>query len=251
MRRRDATDQFLLQSMPRAATVRSFALSLGLHAVLLATASLWVFDTVAPARPILVSLILAGGGAGVAQSAEAPHVQPGVQSTRPHAPVQAARPRHRRLRNAQAAVVAVAPTPAADAQLVSADDAGGSAAPAAGGGLLVSVGAGNGALDGTGSGTAAGAGGGASDQRTRCIVCPEPNYPLVARRRGWQGTVEVGVSLLADGSVAAADVRRSCGYETLDREAVAVARRSRFSPLVAGPAQGRIDYRFELTPTRP
>ena len=245
MRRRDAIDHSLLHSTPRAATVRWLALSLGLHTVLLATASLWVFDTVAPARPIPVSLMLGGGSAAPAQSQQTPHVQPGVESTRPHAPPQPARPRHRRSRNAEAAVVAVAPTPAVNTELASADDAGG--------GLVVSVRTGNGGLDSAGSGTAVGSGGGtgASDQRTRCIVCPEPNYPLVARRRGWQGTVEVGVSLLADGSVAAADVRRSCGYETLDREAVAVARRSRFSPLAAGPAQGRIDYRFELTPTRP
>jgi TonB family protein len=73
----------------------------------------------------------------------------------------------------------------------------------------------------------------------------------VARRRGWQGTVDVGLVLLADGSVATAEVRRSCGHEVLDREAVAVARRSRFSPLRSAPASGHIAYRFELAAPRP
>ena len=255
MRRRDATDHSLLYSGCRVdrATVLSFAIAFGVHAVLLATLSARVFRVAEPAPLIMVSLVAGGGSGGRTQPAAAPLPQPGVESPRPHVPPKAARARHQRVSNPLAAAIALAPTPAADAQSVSAEGASASVEHGAGSGSVASVGAGDGGLSGTGRGTGVGSGDGtaAGDQRARCIVCPEPIYPLVARRHGWQGTVEVGVSLLADGSVAVADVRRSCGYEVLDREAVAVARRSRFTPLGAGPAQGHIAYRFELIAPQP
>lgn len=255
MRRRDATDHSLLFSVHRAdrRTALSFAIALGVHAVLLTILSLCVFHVAEPARLIMVSLVGGGGSGGPTQPAAAPLPQPGVESTRPHAPTKAARARHQRVRNPVAAALALAPTPAADAPSVSAEDASGSVERGAGSGSVARIGIGNGPLGGSGRGAGVGSGDGtaAGDQRARCVVCPEPTYPLVARRHGWQGTVEVGVSLLADGSVVGADVSRSCGYEVLDREAVSVARRSRFTPLSAGPAQGHIAYRFELIAPRP
>jgi periplasmic protein TonB len=244
MRRRDASN-FLLRFRPtvRRRTALSFAVSLGLHAGLLAILSLVAVRVAAPARLIMVSLIAGGGRAGTPSAA--PMVPAGAETSPPQRQTQAARPRRRRAIKASAPVVAAAPTPRVDTQLPSPVGAGGAG--------VASAGAGDGGLGGTGGGTGSGHGdgSGAGDQRARCVVCPEPTYPLVARRHGWQGTVEVGVSLLADGSVAAADVRRSCGYEVLDREAIAVARRSRFTPLGVGPVRGHIAYRFELVPRRP
>ncbi len=108
--------------------------------------------------------------------------------------------------------------------------------------------------DGAGSGTGRGVGDGrgdGDDTRAYCQYCPEPIYPLIARRRGWKGTVDVGLVLLADGRVDTATLRRSSGHEVLDREAVDVARRSRFhfpAHAPAAPLYGRIEYRFELLP---
>ncbi len=104
-----------------------------------------------------------------------------------------------------------------------------------------------------GKGLGSGAGDGI-DQRSSCVYCPEPHYPLLARTRGWQGRVDVGLVVLADGSVDTASLRHSSGYGVLDEAAVAVARRSRFRPPSAAglpaPLHGRIEYRFELTMAR-
>ena len=255
MRRRDATDHSLFYSVCRVdrQTVVSFAVALGVHAALLAILSVCVFHVAEPAPLIMVSLVASGGGGGRTQPAAAAtaaagrRVHPAARTPEGSADTTSAseqarsrqplRSRRRRppTRNRHP------PRTRADRR---------SAVPAAGR-LRVSVPATGWAGPVAALGVGSGDGTGPGDQRARCIVCPEPSYPLVARRHGWQGTVEVGVSLLADGSVAAADVRRSCGYEVLDREAVAVARRSRFTPLGAGPARGHIAYRFELIAPRP
>ena len=111
-----------------------------------------------------------------------------------------------------------------------------------------------GTATGTGAGGSGGAGSGRGggtdlgDQRAACVFCPEPVYPLIARRRGWQGTVNVGLVLLADGRVERASLRHSSGFDVLDREALEVARRSRFRLADVGgnAVVGEIKYRFEL-----
>lgn len=85
------------------------------------------------------------------------------------------------------------------------------------------------------------------DLRPLCLSCPVPRYPLRARREGWQGEVDVGVEIEVDGRVAQATVMRSCGYAALDRTALEVARRSRFSAPSGGRIyRGHIKYRFVL-----
>ncbi|MFI5395010.1 MAG: TonB family protein [Candidatus Binatia bacterium] len=102
-------------------------------------------------------------------------------------------------------------------------------------------------LSGTGSGHAPGSGtGDGVNPRAFCLYCPEPHYPLIARARGWQGTVEVVLSVLADGSVNGTSLHRSSGYPALDQAAIAVARQSRFHGL-SKPLRGRIEYRFVLS----
>ena len=86
------------------------------------------------------------------------------------------------------------------------------------------------------------------------MYCPAPRYPYIARARGWQGSVDVELLVLADGTVNTASLGRSSGYGVLDAAAIAVARQSRFSPPAAqglpAPLHGRMEYRFELTNAR-
>lgn len=49
---------------------------------------------------------------------------------------------------------------------------------------------------------------------------PKPGYPLMARRRGYEGTVLIKVKVLKSGKVGALDVERSSQYEILDNTAL-------------------------------
>lgn len=57
-----------------------------------------------------------------------------------------------------------------------------------------------------------------------------PAYPLLARKRGWQGTVLLEVDVRSDGMVENIAIKESSSYELLDREALAVVSKWRFSP---------------------
>lgn len=57
-----------------------------------------------------------------------------------------------------------------------------------------------------------------------------PAYPLLARKRGWQGTVLLEVDVRSDGMVENIEIKESSSYELLDREALNVVRKWRFSP---------------------
>src|SRR5438132_6955404 len=61
---------------------------------------------------------------------------------------------------------------------------------------------------------------------------PAPEYPPIARSRGWQGVVLVRVTVEADGTVAEAALERSSGWPVLDEAAVAAARAWRYEPKV-------------------
>jgi protein TonB len=51
-------------------------------------------------------------------------------------------------------------------------------------------------------------------------------YPAYAVERGWQGRVSVELAIGADGTLAAAHIKRSSGHEVLDREAVEMLRKA-------------------------
>jgi protein TonB len=81
------------------------------------------------------------------------------------------------------------------------------------------------------------------------MACPVPDYPRQARRRGWQGVVDLRLRLDRDGRVIAVEVARQSGFGVLDDAAVAAARRSRFrlsGAQGAGGVWGQMRYRFEL-----
>lgn len=61
-----------------------------------------------------------------------------------------------------------------------------------------------------------------------------PRYPESARRQGIQGTTELKIHILADGSVAGAVVARSAGHPDLDEAALDAVKNWRFEPARRG-----------------
>jgi TonB family protein len=126
---------------------------------------------------------------------------------------------------------------------------GGSAAVASRGGIGAGQGsAGEGGVEGAERG--GGTGGGGSDLEASCLACPVPSYPRRARRRGWEGVVDLRLGLDPAGRVSEVGVARSSGFRVLDDAAMAAARRSRFHLRsrrgTSGPVWGRMRYRFEI-----
>jgi periplasmic protein TonB len=279
MRRGDATIQPIHLSRragwPAAA---GFALSLTLHAILLVLATEAMLPGGTPPPLIRVSLWSGRGGSssGGGDAIDHPPAVAGPptlkvsHAARAKRPLQPPRTRLRsharrgsealRHRGPAAATDArpslprsVAAAPSETAGDAAADELGahiGFGAPTAAHGARVG-GAGTGAGTGRGIGLEAGDG---VNQREACLYCPEPHYPLIARARGWQGTVHVGLLVQADGTVRAARLQRSSGYGVLDQAAMAVARHSRFRPPdtrgLSSPLRGRIEYRFQLSNAR-
>ena len=251
-------------------------LSVGAHAAVLSLTAMTVVPHLQSVELVRVALLPGGGSpAGPAPAAEPagstapvvavapppapqPHVPPQARPAVVPAPKPApSRPRPAPRIVARPRAASTTDTPAAppappDTGSVPIADTTSAAGAAVGTTTGGGTGSGSGA-GGSGGGTGDGRGGGTDigDQRAACVFCPEPAYPLIARRRGWQGTVDVGLVLLTDGRVESARVRQSSGFEVLDREALAVARRSRFRlPDLSGTAVvGQIKYRFELVGT--
>jgi protein TonB len=63
---------------------------------------------------------------------------------------------------------------------------------------------------------------------------PPPNYPAVAARQGWQGTVLLKVRVLSSGRVDSVEVQKSSGHKLLDEEAIATVRAWQFTPSKRG-----------------
>ena len=77
-----------------------------------------------------------------------------------------------------------------------------------------------------------------------------PSYPPPARRRGWQGTVLLRVTVNMHGGVETAALEESSGYQVLDDAALRAVRGWEFDPvLVDGVPQratGLVPVRFAL-----
>lgn len=63
---------------------------------------------------------------------------------------------------------------------------------------------------------------------------PAPEYPALAQRRGWEGTVMLRVHVLASGSPSDIQVQTSSGREALDQAAVKAVQRWKFVPAKRG-----------------
>ena len=59
---------------------------------------------------------------------------------------------------------------------------------------------------------------------------PAPDYPPIALRRGWEGTVRLRVTLDVQGHPSRVDLAASSGHPMLDESALAAVRRWRFRP---------------------
>lgn len=79
---------------------------------------------------------------------------------------------------------------------------------------------------------------------------PLPEYPLIARKRHWQGVVWLLVDVSEQGLVDDVDLEQSCGYQVLDRAASKAVQSWEFAPAQrAGlpvASQVRIPVRFSL-----
>ncbi|CAA9892452.1 Outer membrane transport energization protein TonB [Candidatus Methylobacter favarea] len=63
---------------------------------------------------------------------------------------------------------------------------------------------------------------------------PKPNYPAIARNRGWEGKVLLKVTVSADGHSDEVTLHRSSGHEALDESAIAAVKKWRFIPARRG-----------------
>jgi protein TonB len=63
---------------------------------------------------------------------------------------------------------------------------------------------------------------------------PQPIYPAVARRRGWEGAVTLEITVDPEGAPRAIAVLESSGREILDGAAIEAAGRGRFRPALSG-----------------
>ena len=90
----------------------------------------------------------------------------------------------------------------------------------------------------------------ASRARAREGATPAPEYPLVARQAGWEGTVVVQVEVLPDGTAGGVTVYQSSGHPALDQAAVKAVKTWRFVPAMDGnfPVRSlvRIPVKFDL-----
>jgi len=63
---------------------------------------------------------------------------------------------------------------------------------------------------------------------------PKPIYPQEARKKGYEGEVLLKVEVLVNGRVGCMEVKKSSGYETLDRSALTAVKQWKFIPANQG-----------------
>jgi protein TonB len=75
-----------------------------------------------------------------------------------------------------------------------------------------------------------------------------PVYPVIARRRGEQGTVILRVLITPDGRASDVELVRGSGSAHLDRSAIETIRQWRFVPAIKGgrPAAAWYEWRWEF-----
>ena len=68
-------------------------------------------------------------------------------------------------------------------------------------------------------------------QKVTCLNCVEPIYPKLAIKRGYEGILKLEVLILRSGIVKEVFIRKSTGFEILDKAGVSAALKSKFYPL--------------------
>jgi protein TonB len=59
---------------------------------------------------------------------------------------------------------------------------------------------------------------------------PKPYYPIMARKRGHQGTLVLQVEVLSDGTVGRIKLKKSSGYLSLDNSTIEAVKKWKFIP---------------------
>jgi protein TonB len=221
---------------------RSVAGSLLIHILLLSAVGLTAKNHIVskPEQMIPVSLYEGGspsiGMSGGMQSGTAPKASNGaspVQKSAPEADLtsifkELERPETNAEDVQQGAAVSDTASGSTDSNKAQGSGTGGASDTGAGTG----TGAGEG---GNGSGSGQGSGEGGAEQetdrsRSASLISYSKNYPSASRQAGEAGSVVVGVTVGADGSVTEAWIVSGSGYERLDQAALQSAYRWRFRP---------------------
>ncbi len=131
------------------------------------------------------------------------------------------------------------PEPAADAILAQPQVASGRSEPAAVQQAVVAVVPAGESTDGVGTDLPPPA---PSAALPRYDVNPRPEYPRVAKLRGWEGEVWLDVLVLENGRVGALDILKPSGYRSLDTAARRAVKRWRFKPatILGLPTESRV-----------
>lgn len=79
---------------------------------------------------------------------------------------------------------------------------------------------------------------------------PKPEYPKLARKRGWQGRVILSVHINAEGRAVHIQIKQSSGHKVLDRAALRALKKWKFEPAqkagIRIASQLNIPIRFDL-----
>ena len=68
-------------------------------------------------------------------------------------------------------------------------------------------------------------------QKVTCLNCVEPKYPKLAIKRGYEGVLKLEILILKSGIVKEVFIKKSTGYDILDKAGVSAAFESKFYPL--------------------
>ena len=69
-----------------------------------------------------------------------------------------------------------------------------------------------------------------TDVRNTVMYAPQPDYPIGALRRAWEGTGPFRCNVRPDGAVSSVIVLQSTGYAILDQAGISAFQRWRFKP---------------------
>ena len=68
-------------------------------------------------------------------------------------------------------------------------------------------------------------------EKVTCLKCVEPKYPKLAIKRGYEGILSLEILILKSGIVKEVFIKKSTGYDILDKAGVNAAFESKFYPL--------------------
>ena len=63
---------------------------------------------------------------------------------------------------------------------------------------------------------------------------PHPEYPMIARKKGWQGRLVLNVRISENGDVLNINVVRTSGFKILDKTSVKTIKKWKFTPARLG-----------------